>query len=95
MEKLPIYARAGVQYAWLLHPIYRSLEVFRLRTDELVSVATHVGNQRVRAEPFDAIELDLARIWRDVPPPPPRGRGRASDGDGKPRWSFADDYDVR
>lgn len=103
IEKLPLYARAGVQYAWLVHPVYRSLEVFRL-TDERqwLSVATHVGDQVVRAVPFDAIELDLSRLWSDVPRPPRRGGGRASEageageaGEGpEARWSFAEDYDV-
>jgi Uma2 family endonuclease len=84
LEKLPIYARAGVRNVWLLHPIYRSLEVFRLEAGKWVSIATHVGNAMVRAEPFDAIELDLARLWRDVPPP----ASRASDmSDLYARWA--------
>jgi len=78
LEKLPIYAAAGVQYAWLVHPTYRSLEVFRLHEGKWLSLAVHVGSQTVRAEPFDAIALDLSRLWRDVPP---RG-SRASEGPG-------------
>ncbi len=29
-------------------------------------MATHADDARVRAEPFDAIELDLAVLWADV-----------------------------
>jgi len=29
-------------------------------------LATHAGNEVVRAEPFDAIELELAARWRDL-----------------------------
>jgi len=75
IEKMPIYAAAGVKYAWLIYPRYRSLEVFRLHDGKWLSLAGHVGNVTVRAEPFDAVELDLSRLWRDLPPPT-----RASEG---------------
>ena len=29
-----------------------------------MEVDTHEGDVTVRAEPFDAIEIDLARLWR-------------------------------
>jgi hypothetical protein len=29
-------------------------------------LATHAGDEVVRAEPFDAIELELAALWGDV-----------------------------
>jgi hypothetical protein len=29
----------------------------------MVSVATHEGEQPIRAEPFDAIALELAALW--------------------------------
>lgn len=72
VEKMPIYAAAGVAHSWLVSPFRRTLEVFRLVDGKWLSVAAHLGNQRVRAEPFEAIELDLALLWRDVPPPPSR-----------------------
>jgi hypothetical protein len=30
-----------------------------------VVASTHGGDDRVRAEPFDAIEIDIARWWLD------------------------------
>jgi hypothetical protein len=30
-----------------------------------VLLVTHAENQAVRAEPFEAIELDLATLWAD------------------------------
>jgi Uma2 family endonuclease len=68
-EKLPIYAVAGVSHAWLLAASRRTLEVFRLEAGAWVPIATHQGDVRVRAEPFDAIELDLSVIWARIPPP--------------------------
>ena len=68
--KLPVYARAGVAHAWLLDPVVETLEVLRLDDAKglWVVVATHAGAEHVRAEPFAAVDLDLAQIW---PPRPP------------------------
>jgi Uma2 family endonuclease len=63
-EKMPIYAREGVQHAWLIDPIARSLEVYALGRGRWKAPAVHRGDARVRAEPFDAVELDLAALWR-------------------------------
>ena len=62
-RKMPVYARVNVPHLWLLDPIVRSLEVYRRRDDGWLLVATHTGDERVRAEPFDAVELELARWW--------------------------------
>jgi Uma2 family endonuclease len=61
--KMPIYARAGVTHLWLLDPLAQTLEVFRLDGGRWVLLATYGGDARVRAEPFDALELDLAVLW--------------------------------
>ncbi|QSQ24522.1 Uma2 family endonuclease [Pyxidicoccus parkwayensis] len=62
-EKLPVYAREGVRHVWLIDPKPRVLEVFRLGPGGYELLATHEGNGPVRAEPFEAIELDLAFLW--------------------------------
>ena len=62
-DKLPLYARAGVGHVWLLDPVAQTLEVYRLENGSWVLVATHGGDAKVRAEPFDAVELDLAMVW--------------------------------
>jgi len=70
-RKLAIYAREGVRHLWLLDPLARVLEVLRLGDDGHYRVAAvHTGDDRPRAEPFDALELDLARLWLDDPPAP-------------------------
>jgi len=70
-EKLPIYAEAGVKHAWLASAGRRTLEVLRLEQGKWLIVAIHRGDVRVRAEPFDAIELDLALLWANLPKPKP------------------------
>jgi Uma2 family endonuclease len=68
-EKLPIYAREKVAHAWLVDPIEKLLESYRLDGDASAAGGRWVllgawrDDARVRAEPFDAIELDLASLW--------------------------------
>jgi Uma2 family endonuclease len=63
-KKLPIYARAGVAHAWLVDPLQQTLEVLRLESERWSLVATHEADAKVRAEPFDAIELALRTLWQ-------------------------------
>ncbi len=74
VKKLTIYAREGVGHAWLVDPIDQTLELLALERSRWVLVATYAGADVVRAEPFDAIELDLALLWDD---PSPAGAGQA------------------
>jgi Uma2 family endonuclease len=62
-EKLPIYAREKVSHAWLIDPIVKTLEVFRLDGESYRLVGTWHDDALVRAEPFDAIELELGALW--------------------------------
>jgi len=61
--KLGIYARENVPHAWLINPETRTLEVLRLQGEEWVIASVHTEADTVRAEPFDAVELDLAGLW--------------------------------
>lgn len=62
-KKMPVYGREGVGHVWLIDPVIRSLEVFRLGRSWWELVATHGEDERVAVEPFDALELDLALLW--------------------------------
>ena len=62
-HKMPVYARERVQHVWLVDPIEQTLEIFRLEGTHYAFVCVHHGDARVRAEPFDAIELHLAVLW--------------------------------
>lgn len=67
-EKLAIYAAAGVGHAWLLNPLARTLEVLRRQGAQWLTVGVHKDDDHVRAEPFDAVELELAALWADLAP---------------------------
>jgi len=71
VRKLPVYAREGVCHLWLVNPASRTLEVLRLQTGNWLLGATHGGNDLIRAEPFEAVELDLGALWGERPPANP------------------------
>ena len=62
-KKLRVYAREGVQHAWLVDPLLRTLEVLALASHELIPCAAHEGAVNVRVPPFDAIELEVGALW--------------------------------
>jgi Uma2 family endonuclease len=66
IKKLPFYATQGIGHAWLVDPLQRTLEVFRNQGGRWTLLSTHADEDKVRAEPFDAIELELSALWADV-----------------------------
>jgi Uma2 family endonuclease len=66
-EKKPTYAREGVRHLWLVGPLQRSLEVYRLEAGHWTPTGYHQGPVRIRAEPFEAFELNLGRLWLRQP----------------------------
>jgi Uma2 family endonuclease len=64
-DKLDVYARESVAHVWLVDPLAKMLEVLRLEHEKWLRVATWTGDSVVRAEPFDAVELELATLWAD------------------------------
>ncbi len=56
--KLAIYARENVRFVWLVNPDAEILEVMRLEAGRWLLLATYAADARVRAEPFDAIEIE-------------------------------------
>ncbi len=70
VTKLPAYARAGVAHTWLIDPSPRTVEVLRLQDGKWLISSVFQREDKVRAEPFEAVELDLALLWEDVPADP-------------------------
>jgi Uma2 family endonuclease len=61
--KLAVYARERVAHAWLVNPLAPTLEVLRLEGGRWVLLATHGGQETVRAEPFEAVTIELPAVW--------------------------------
>jgi Uma2 family endonuclease len=65
-RKLRIYAREGVEYLWLINPVTRTLEARRRQGGGWFEPVVYGDDDVVRLEPFEAIELDLSRLWAEV-----------------------------
>ncbi len=65
VEKLQTYFAAGVAHYWLVDPLEGSLEIFR-RTDLAYALvqSAHRG-QRLKPEPFDAVEFSVDELLGD------------------------------
>jgi Uma2 family endonuclease len=57
------YARAGVAHLWLVDPDPQTIEIYRLDGDGWRLVTSVAGDVKLRGEPFEALELDLAHVW--------------------------------
>jgi Uma2 family endonuclease len=68
--KLPFYGRAGVRHVWLVDPLAQTLEVYRLADGLWQLAGAFGGDDVVRAEPFDGVELPLAALWLRPEPEP-------------------------
>ena len=67
-RKMRTYAREGIGNLWLVDPLAQTLEVYRLDAERWIVVAVFAGDEVVRAEPFEALEIGLARWWPPVGP---------------------------
>jgi len=68
VKKMPIYARSAVSYAWLVDVRAQFVEVKRLVNGVWNDIAVFAGDDKMRAEPFEEIEIPLSLLWRAVPP---------------------------
>lgn len=66
--KRRFYAGVGVCFLWYVDPEARTLTASRLHEGKWLEVGLWCGDERVRAEPFEALELDLATLWEGLPP---------------------------
>ncbi|MGI9215350.1 MAG: Uma2 family endonuclease [Gammaproteobacteria bacterium] len=63
IKKMPIYAQAKVNHFWLVDPEQKTLEVYLREDQRWVLLNSFSGNEIIRAEPFDAIEINLGNLW--------------------------------
>jgi Uma2 family endonuclease len=60
--KLPLYARSGVEWIWLIDPSLRAVEVYQAERGNPMMVAGAKDAEATRLPPFD-LEISLARFW--------------------------------
>lgn len=61
--KADLYAKAGVEFMWLIEPLENLVEAFALRDGAWLRLGAWFGETNARIAPFDAIELELGPLW--------------------------------
>lgn len=64
--KLPLYARVGVAWNWIVDPMRRLVEVFETISGRPALTATAKDDERVALPPFDG-EFDVGSWWLPGP----------------------------
>ena len=62
-HKLATYVQWGVEYAWIVDPGSRTLDLFRLVDGRWHLIAVHGDVQRLGLAPFESVDLELSRLW--------------------------------
>ena len=65
VKKKRIYHRHEVPHYWIIDPRDQSLTVMRWATDGYMDVLNALGDERVRAEPFGAVEFLVGVLFGD------------------------------
>lgn len=63
--KMPIYLDVGVEWLWILDPERKTLEAYQAAGSHWMLLGSWGGDDVVRVQPFDAVELPLAALWMD------------------------------
>jgi Uma2 family endonuclease len=70
VRKKRTYHRHQVPHGWILDPREASLSVHRWSADGDLEVLTAERGERLRAEPFEALEIDVGVLLGDEPSEP-------------------------
>jgi Uma2 family endonuclease len=65
--KMPVYARFGVAYLWLVDPLARTLETFALDAGRCVVTGQFKDEDIIAIPPFEALSIVLERLWGPQP----------------------------
>ncbi len=68
VRKMPAYATAGVAHVWLVDPVVRTVEAYRLESGRWVLLGTWSDQDVAPIPPFEAVALELAQLWTLSPP---------------------------
>jgi Uma2 family endonuclease len=63
VTKRRMYAQAGIPFYWLIDPELRALEALALRDGAWVELGVFDETATARISPFDAIELEIGRLF--------------------------------
>ena len=64
--KVPVYASLGVAYLWLVESVEGRVEAYELSNGRWVWLGTWADERAAAIPPFDAVPLDLIRLWEST-----------------------------
>jgi Uma2 family endonuclease len=64
-DKFAQYRDAGVVYYWIVDPIAKTIEAWRLDNGQYVSAGRGTNDQTVQLPPFPDLSIPLSRLWRE------------------------------
>jgi Uma2 family endonuclease len=67
IDKLRLYHHVAIPHYWIADPRDATLTVLRWSADGYVTRLRAARNEVVRAEPFEAIEIAVGRLFGDDP----------------------------
>jgi Uma2 family endonuclease len=63
-DKFELYRDSGVPFYWIIDPMVKVVEAYRLDSKNYAPTVTAKDDAFVRLPPFDDLEIALAEIWR-------------------------------
>lgn len=63
VHKANLYAHHAVPFYWIIDPAERTLEAFQLVNERWSLLGSYDGTSTARIAPFDAIEIELSRLF--------------------------------
>jgi Uma2 family endonuclease len=67
VTKVRLYHREHIEHYWIVDPRDESLSVMRWSADGYITVLVAGRGEKVRPEPFEAIELEVGTLFGDDP----------------------------
>ncbi|MGK3961650.1 Uma2 family endonuclease [Sorangium sp. So ce118] len=65
VKKIRVYQRCGVPHYWMVDPEDQTLLVYRWTSEGYLLILTAERGERVRAEPFGEVELEMDALFGD------------------------------
>jgi len=62
-EKMPLYARYGVVFAWLVDPKAHTLEAYELVDESWRPLGIFGDDDKISVRPFEAVTIHLGDLW--------------------------------
>lgn len=63
IKKMPLYARSGVRFLWLIDPAAKTVDTFRLVSSSWLLIGIYAENDKMTIEPFPETVIDLSNLW--------------------------------